>query len=670
MCKKRILLGVLPLLLFIAVACVWFFPVLQHFSTSVAGIGGDPYQTLWRFNRLGETVKQGSIFVSDEKTLPNLAPLPWLPVYYLFGDVVAYNTAWITSVILAGYLGYVLARAGGAQFWPALVAGLLIELAPYRIAQSLGHFGAMQFWSLLAVLVCLTVWYQKNNLWYFFLGMVFSIWTAWTDHQLFVILMLIIAVIALVYWKEIVRIRKKIPVFATIFFVTILIAVLPFFGSIIHVSKSDGNFNLGDTQRETYSATLRSLLLPAPFSLIGAKVYSANLATDNVQTIGFVLPVIALVAFLVTIKKKKDLLFVILILSGIILSLGATLRVKGFDLWLPGEFIFRLPVLSAIRTVGRFVVLPVIFLPIYFAIKWNVKKNIYLFPLIALCLVEIIPITGFPVMAIDHVVSKEVASYLENGAILAIPAYTNYRYGSEQLYYSLDYKKSVVGNSALLRIIDPKSLEVFLATPIIRDLVLLRLSDFDLPTIFGQQNKDIVNLAFTSQGITNVIFETNPQGGVVSLEGNKQTILDQTQVVKVQTYLRDILGLRENKVGESTFVYSISGNKSTDAHYYVMEGRGWQIKKKTADRSVIELQKSAQFYVYASEKGVINLNMNVIDVASNNHLVLRSEKGERNISLVDGQKINMELETEAGKLIKYTIELDRNPILVENPRIQ
>ncbi|MDO8512210.1 MAG: hypothetical protein Q7S57_02965 [bacterium] len=668
--KKRILLSVLPILLFTAVAIVWFFPVIRNFSTSVAGIGGDPYQTLWRFNRLGETVSQGSLFVPEEKSLPNLAPLPWLPVFYLFGDVVAYNTAWLVSAILAGYLCFVLARLWGAQFWPALVAGLLVEFAPYRIAQSLGHFGAMQFWVLLAVLICLTAWYRKNNLWFFLLGMLFSIWTAWTDHQLFIVLMIIIGVVALIYWRETIRNVKKTPLLVLIAVVMVCISVLPFARSIFTVSDNSNHFNLGGVQRDSYSATLRSVLLPAPFSLIGSRVYSFNLATDNVQALGVVLPVVVLVLFIVSNKMKKDVGFAILILLGLVLSFGASVSIRGINIPLPGKLLFELPILSSIRTIGRFVVLPVIFLPIYLAIKWVAKKNIYWFVIALFCLLEIIPIAGFPVLVIEHTKAKQVAENLGTGSVLAIPAYTNYQYGSEQLYYSLDYQKPVVGNSALSRIIDPKSLEEFLATPVIRDLVLLRLSDFDLPTIFGQANKDIVNLAFASQEIGNVLLETNPLGGMVSLEGNKQTTLDSVKIEQVKKYLRDSLGLKESMVGTSTFVYGLPVSGIGTAQYFVMEGKGWQIKKKLADRSVVELQKVSEFFVYSTENNVLDLSMTVLDSAGNSDVIMRSDQGEQRVSFGTNERINMELETQANKLVKYTLILDKNPILVENPRIK
>lgn len=686
--RQKSSLFFLPLIFFIFVAVIWFFPVLQHFTTSAAGVGGDPYQTLWRFNRLGETLKQGSIFVPEEKTLPNLAPLPWLPVYYLFGDIVAYNTAWLASVILAGLLCYVLARQWGAEFWPALISGLLVEIAPYRIAQSLGHFGAMQFWVIFAVLICFTTWYRKNNFWAFLLGMLFSIWTAWTDHQLFVILLMVLVVFWVAYWREVVSPLRLLAtegqalrsqrrrtflmiMYAVLIVAMLIIAVFPFAGSIFYASQANGHLNLGDSQRENYSATWRSLILPVPFSVLGGRVYDTNISADNIQTLGLFLPIGGLAIFIVSKKKKQDIALMVLVLGGLVLSLGATMKIHGINIPLPGQLFYQLPILSAIRTAGRFAVLPVMFLPVYFAIKWEEKRKFFWTVLWLLCLIEILPVVGFPVMEIDHTKAKQVAENLGSGAVLAIPAYTNYQYGSEQLYYSLDYKKPVAGNSALLRIVEPKSLEEFLATPVIRDLVLLRLADFNLPTIFGQTNKEIVNLAFASQGINSILLETSPRGGVISLEGNKRVILDGAKIALVRTYLRDTLGLKESKAVGSAFVYTLPGDKrNNNASYFAMEGRGWQIKKKLSDRSVVELQPLSDFYLYSSEDKNMILKMSVLDSGGNAGILVQHGNESQASRVLPNNQIIINLKARANTLIKYTITFDGKPILVENPRIQ
>ena len=256
----------LPFLFFSFVAIVWWFPVISHFGTNVAGVGGDPYQTSWRIVKLGEAVRQGSLTVAEESTFPNISPLPWLPVYYLFGEIVAYNTAWLLSAILAGYFGFLLARKWGAYLWPSVMAGLMIEFAPYRIAQSLGHFGAMQIWVILAALFSLTAWNRKSARGWLLLTLFFTLVAAWTDHQLFIVLMIVYFVFGAGYWRQLRRLNYKMAISLLVApVIVIVIAIFPFWKSAVNVATGKMSLNLGNTQRQAYSANLRSLLLSPAF---------------------------------------------------------------------------------------------------------------------------------------------------------------------------------------------------------------------------------------------------------------------------------------------------------------------------------------------------------------------------------------------------------------------
>jgi len=109
-----------------------------------------------------------------------------------------------------------------------------------------------------------------------------------------------------------------------------------------------------------------------------------------------------------------------------------------------------------------------------------------------------------------------------------------------------------------------------------------------------------------------------------------------------------------------------------DAKYFVMEGRGWLIKKKEIDRSVIELQKQSEFYVYSTKNTMMNLSMKVNHTNGTKNIMFRGDTDamQKNVVIGADGLISFSLNVVGGRLNKYLLSLDGNPILVENPRIR
>jgi len=676
--KNTAVKTIFPLIFFALLAFVWWFPVLKNFDTQVAGMGGDPYQTLWRFTRLGEVVRGGSLTVPEESSLRNLSPLLWMPVSFLFNPIVAYNVAWFAGAILAGWFTYLLARAWGAQQWPALIAGLLLEFSPYRLAQSLGHFGAMQIWILVAALLCATLWLKKREYVWLIIFSVLVVLTAWTDHQLFVVLMGMLILGAMFFWRVLLKIRRKQKIWAIAFLaVAIFLGVSPFLNVFGNFSQTDSYFNLGNQQRERFSATWRKVFLPAPFSLWRGSNGSfgdqdSNVA-EGVQTLGILLPITCV--YVLAKKKnkldKKDYFLLLVAIIGFILAFGPAMQIRSIRFPLPGALVFGIPVLSAIRTVGRFIVLPVLLLPVFFARNWRSegkKTKVYLFVPLLLC-AEIIPVFGFPMINVNTLGAKSVVPYLESGKILAIPANTNYVFGSEQLYASLFYGREVVGNSALSRIKDPVEQKIFSATPVIRDLVVLRLHDFYLPTIFGQTNSEVARLAFSSQGIGNVVLAINPVGGLISMEGNQSHLLGTEDATYIREFLRKELGMQQKEVYPGFFVYNFSSSEKKEADYFVSEGKGWNIIKKEAGNNIVEIKKNSELYLFARNEKKVSLTLNVVDAKNTKSVHLSYDGQNMDLSLPSNGIIKFSLSLSAGKFTVLKMDLDGDSLIVENPRI-
>jgi hypothetical protein len=676
--KGAIVKTVFPLIFFAFVAFIWWFPVLQNFSTQVAGTGGDPYQTLWRFTRLGETVRSGSLTVPEEASLRNLSPLPWMPVFALFGPIVAYNVAWFAGAILAGWFAYLLARAWGAQFWPATAAGLLLEFSPYRLAQSLGHFGAMQIWILVATLLCVTLWIKnKKNIWLVIFS-VLVVLTAWTDHQLFIMLMGILIFGVLFFWRVLLAINKKQKILAAILLAgAIFLGVSPFLSVLGNISKADNYFNLGNLERERFSASWRKVFLPAPFSLwrggSGSFGDQSSGVSEGVQTLGIILPLACIYVFA---KKKnklgrKDYFLLCVAAVGFILAFGPSLQIRSVRIPLPGALAFGIPVLSAIRTVGRFIALPVLLLPIFFARNWrsnDKKTGVYFFVPLLFCL-EIIPVFGFPMINVNVSGAKAVVPYLESGKILAIPANTNYVFGSEQLYASLFYGREVVGNSALSRIEDPEKQKIFVATPVIRDLLPLRLKDFYLPTIFGQTNSEVARLAFVSQSIGNIVLAANPVSGLVSTEGNRRHLLSAEELEYTREFLKKELGMREREAYPGFFVYNFAASDKKEADYFVAEGTGWNIIKKEVGKNIVEIKKNSELYLFARNEKKISLMLKITDAKNTKSVHVNYEGKNMDLPVLNNGIFKLDLSLPAKKFTVLNMELDGDSLMVENPQI-
>src|SRR3989344_4532913 len=106
-----------------AVAMTW--PLTARLQGSVAGEGGDVWQTMWRFeskysalamasadNHVSDFIKQ-EFLGGGEMRLVNLSVWPWMWAYLLFGMPVGYNVLWLLFFLLAGFGMFLFVRYVG-----------------------------------------------------------------------------------------------------------------------------------------------------------------------------------------------------------------------------------------------------------------------------------------------------------------------------------------------------------------------------------------------------------------------------------------------------------------------------------------------------------------------------------------------------------------------------
>ncbi len=660
-----------PLILFCA-ANLWWISLFRFLKTDVIGLGGDPFQTLWRFVRLNETLSAGKLVIAEEASLRNLSPIIWLPLSKLFGEVLAYNIVWLIAGTFAGYFTFLLARSWNARFWPAFVAGLMIMFSPYRLSEALGHFGAMQIWWLISLLLFLTLYWKTNKIWWLVVSSLVFCGLAWTDHQLFFVATLIVFVFLLFNLKQIIGLSKQRKLLISLATVLVLfVGSIPYF-PLLKSSLTNNYFNLGNEQRDRYSADFGRLFSLSPFSVLRFSSASygddSSTVSDKVQTIGLLLT-ITIVILLAQKKGKNKVNYILLVLSiiGLILAVGPSLKVGKLLVPMPGAILYDLPFLNAVRTTGRFVVLPVIFIPLIFAINWRTtnRRMYYAVPLILL--IEFIPAPNFPHMHVDKILAEKVAVELGPGNVLAIPAYSNYRFASEQLYYSTFYNKVTVGNSALARIIDPASLQIFLQTPVVKDLALLRTKDLQLNSFFGQALPDVASAAFATHEIGNIILETNPPGGIVSYQDDKPRILTSQEIGEVKNFLKTSLGFRETIITDTLSVFAVENNPKNAFGAVAIRGAGWQLMNREENNLMAKAKNGSTIFFFAKEAVVVELEMK-IDSENIKRIGVRGNGTEEYFN-VDRGMIKARFSVPAGKLYPYSIMLDVDEIIVENPRI-
>ena len=674
---SRLQIPAFALCVFTLLAVIWWFPVLQTFPTMVAGSGGDPFQTLWRFVRLGEVMRQGAISIPEEQPLLNLGPLPWMPFHFLFGEVRAYNLAWIVSAILSGWCTWLLARAWGARTVPALLAGVLVEFSPYRLSQALGHFGAMQLWWIPASMLALTFWVRSRRLRWGIVSGLLIVGTAWTEHQLFLTLILFLLVFGLWNFRLVLAHLRTVRVSAAL--VTLLVAtgaVLPFLPVLKLAASPESYFNLGQEQRERFSARLETLFLPSPFHPFrdGMSGYGGDThtAADRVHTVGTFLPLAIAATFLWGSRVRKDLALLSVAVVGLVLALGPVLRLGSVSIPLPGALMDVVPVASALRAMGRFVALAVVALPLLLALGWShlVRLRSLRWVLVVLLLLEILSPPNFPKLPVATAMAETLRS-LPDGGLLVIPAFTNARVASEHLYLSAYHRHPLVGSAALERAVDPRTLRQLLGTPVVSDLALLRTADFSLPALFGGDLASIAPAAFASQNIRAVLYDSDPPGGVLSRANAEARVLSDTERASVRTFLRKTLGMREEEIDSGVFLYRVPPPESSAVPVVAIRGEGWTLRHRSQAKRTLELQKSAELFLYAvrTPSAPLVLEADVQESPSRRLIVKGLGSGETPVDLPVSGRVRIPLGIPPLGRSSFLLTLDARGLIVENPRV-
>jgi hypothetical protein len=93
--------------LYVFLTCVMSWPAVMNVRNNVIGVGGDAWQTMWRFGVTVQDLHQAvashqvwpyireQFLGGGEDRLVNLAIWPWLWLDFLVGLPLAYNIVWL-----------------------------------------------------------------------------------------------------------------------------------------------------------------------------------------------------------------------------------------------------------------------------------------------------------------------------------------------------------------------------------------------------------------------------------------------------------------------------------------------------------------------------------------------------------------------------------------------
>lgn len=538
------------ILFFAVVTLLVSLPAVFNLTTHIIGSGGDPWQTLWRFEQktsqltAAMTTHQLGAYAAEEffggglPRLVNLSVWPWLWLHVLVGEPLAYNLIWLLSYVVAGYAMYLLMHwllsshiqsknsvinSQQEVIMASVLAGLYYMLLPYHVAHSFGHFGAMQVqWLPLLVLVGL-LFLKQPTLWRIVGLVVLFTVQAWTEHH-YALWFVLFAAIALT-WRLVIDPSWR-RWHGRLSYLTLLVAVLALYPTAsylptIRLAQSPTNtLDLGWEQTIRFSADLFAYVVPAPFQSIWGGLFNTIFSSrfsGNVTEATHYLGVTALLLiafFHQHIPRATKRFWLTIAAFFLVLSLGPRLHILGalVPIPLPFSALDSLPVFSVIRAIGRSGVMVGLATAVLlgWVIATQVKRPAFAVVIGLLILIEFLYI---PVPRISAALSPayEVVGSLPGTHLIELPAATNYAAASRALYASNRHGKSIVGNIALERAFTADELWEAQSLPALRQLLYLRTSHIreDRDDFFAQDPVETIVDTFTWLDIGGILIHTD-----------------------------------------------------------------------------------------------------------------------------------------------------------------
>jgi hypothetical protein len=613
------------------------WPVAGHLSTHVAGRGGDPWQTLWRFEKTEQEARQAfneggfiafvarTLLGGGEARLVNVSVWPWLPLHFLAGGPVTYNLVWLSSFFWAGLGMYYLVRqilglSGVSEtskvHVAALTAGVGYMFLPFHVAHGLGHFGALQIqWLPWLVFAALRYFHSLRVMWAGLLAGLMVV-QAWSEHHYALWFVLGVVLVGCLRWRDLTawwpRARQHKLAAAVVIAGAVLI-VMSYWPTIRLAREANDRLALGEAQTIRLSADGGSFFIPSPFhSLWGEKITDmvtrlwGGAISETTHFLGFI-PLALVLAFYH--RVPAQIRFISFVVGGFfaVVSLGPWLRIAGTvtAVPLPWSLIDTWPPFSAIRAVGRAsIMVGLVTMLLFGCIVRTFSYRVWGLVLAGL-LFEFLfvpaPLFSFTIAPVYHEVKK-----LGGERIFEIPANTNYELSSRALYGSLIHGKSVFGAIALER--GSRIDEVALAR---------RLPGVRHPLFLSTQTLEQHRTDFFGQDVGETFLDVarwlDVQAAIVHFDALSNGDKD-----IVRTFFEERLGVSGVRRGEA-FLYTLPAPVASDGVFLIRED-GWTgytfdearghthaVLEETADVTVVNMHESSrmiEFTFYVAEGDV------------------------------------------------------------------
>ncbi len=631
--------ALLAFLLFLAVTLGIVLPALPFLTTQIIGSGGDPWQTMGRFeeqaSRIGGLEFWSDFLGGGEPRLINYSTLLWLPLQILFGQPLAYNLAWIMSFVLSGFCMYLLVRYLVSNEWAAVLSGLYYMLLPYHLAHAHGHFGAMQLqWLPLAILLFIA--FLRTPRLAVALGFItVFIVQSWTEHHYALWLSMFLVLYTAFHWQQVKRIfrEQKGALFAglSLFF---LFVFLPYWPTIRLAGETNSLLELGQAQTIRFSADLISYVTPA---LFGAAMFTGN-ATEATHYVGLV-ALLLIIFFRQRIPAGQYYFWLTVAAFFLVVSLGPRLHVLGHVLPvpLPYALVDGWPVFSSIRAVARASVMVGVACAVL--LGWVVATQVrrpWIVGVLALLLMADFYWGALPTQSARISPAYSFVAELPGERLIELPAPTNYIVSSRALYASQQHGKEVVGSIALERAADAALLQEVRSLPALRQLLYLRTGQLrlDRPDFFDQALPETVRET----------MEWLDVGAIIIHRDSVSTL----QLAALTNFLSQDLGLVATEFND-VIVYPVGAEQRGvgDGIFIARDGR-WQNVGFDEERASVfaEIENEAGLTLY-----------NVRNVSQTVRLVLPIAPSSHGTLLFHGENTNIQLQGREGDTVTVEVEV-------------
>nr|WP_255603199.1 hypothetical protein [Oscillochloris sp. ZM17-4] len=524
-----------PLLIYLTLAVLLTWPTALRLTTAVPGNAYDSWQNMWNFWWLRKALLAGDnpyftpmLYYPQGASLllQTLNPLNFLvslPVHALLGLVAAYNFVVIFSLTMGGLCTYALARDVGALRPAALVGGVVFATSGYLLAQVMGgHTHMMAAWPLPLAVLALRRAQARVTPWRVTLAglsIVLSLLSDW-QYLLFALIWAGWYALAQIFRRR--DVRAALPAIAAVALALVLISPLIIATARASAGVPTAASEGGPDFRREQSVDVADLAIPSqlhPLWGLAAERLQSYKATTHIQNKTAYLGLVTVLLAALALRRRKGRFWLISAIVFIILAMGPTLQVAGWQsgLPLPGGLLFELPLIRIFRYPVRFMALAMLSLAVLSAlgtqrllamIRHRRSGGAWAFArrrprLVAALLVGLIVIDNltipFPMAAVYiPQIYAEMAADHEQYAVLEAPFY--YFSSSVYMLYQVVHDKPLVGGYTSRR----------LPYALLDELPIVRMLAFAAPApdIVGQDMERIAPSVFSYFNIRYVMLHS------------------------------------------------------------------------------------------------------------------------------------------------------------------